>query len=244
MDFPEYSVKYSKQATQTKAALPPELLAIADEIVNDKLAYDPLTPRAELVPASRDGRTFIYKHFKPHIEITYEVDVSAKVIFLFHFVAPTFSVKKSLFISYSHHDGEWLKQLRPLLSSLEQDGVIEFWDDGKIVKGEQWRPQIERVLSGCAGGVLLVSPDFLGSPFVTDIELPALLSAAVKDGNKKKIFWVHLRRCDENDEKLKLIMEYQSLLEDPRRPLSDYNDADKLKALGKIAGDIRAAFMN
>ncbi len=244
MDFPEYSIKYSKQATQTKADLPPELLAIADEIVNNNLAYDPVSPREELVPASRDGKTFIYKHRKPHIEITYEVDVPNKVIFLFHFVAPTFSVKKSLFISYSHQDGEWLRQLRPLLSTLEQDGAIEFWDDGKIVKGEQWRPQIEKVLSGCAGGVLLVSPDFLGSPFITDVELPALLSNVVKGAGKKKIFWVHLRRCDENSEKLKGIMEYQSLLDNPLRPLSDYNDADKVKALSKIAGDIRAAFMH
>jgi hypothetical protein len=244
VDFPEYAIKYSKQAAQTKAALPPELLGIVDEIVNDRLAYDPLTPRAEIIPASRDGKTFIYMHPRPQLQITYEVDAANKVIFLFHFVAPSFSVKKSLFISYSHQDGDWLKQLRPLLSGLEQEGIIEFWDDGKLAKGEQWRPQIEKVLSDCIGGVLLVSPDFLGSPFITDVELPALLSTAIKGSPKKKIFWVHLRRCDENNEKLKVIMEYQSLLDDPRRPLSDYNDADKAKALGKIAGDIRAAVTN
>jgi hypothetical protein len=241
MDFPEYSIKYSKQAVQTKATLPPELLGLADEIINDKLAWDPLTPRAEIIPGSRDGKTFIYMNKSPQIQITYEVDTQNKIIFLFHFVAPTFSVKRSLFISYSHQDGDWLKQLRPHLSSLEQEGVIEFWDDGKITRGEQWRPQIEKVLADCVGGVLLVSPDFLGSAFITDIELPSLLSAATRGGPAKKIFWVHLRRCEEGSDKLKSIMEYQSLLDDPRRPLSDYNDAEKAKAWGKIAGGIKAA---
>jgi hypothetical protein len=41
-----------------------------------------------------------------------------------------------------------------------------------------WKPHIEKVLSECIGGVLLVSPDFVGSAFITDVELPALLSAA------------------------------------------------------------------
>lgn len=243
MDFPPYAIKYSKQATDSKAGLPPELLPIVDDVVNSKLAYDPVTPRPEIIPVSRHGGTFIYTHARPQIQITYEVDVKNKIIFLFHFVAPSFSVRKSLFISYSHLDGEWLKQLRTHLSGLEQEGVIEFWDDGMLVKGEKWKPQIEKVLADCIGGVLLVSPDFLGSAFITDVELPALLSDAVKN-MRKKIFWVHVRRCDENDEKLKSIMEYQSLLDNPRKPLSDYNDAEKMKALEKIAGDIRAAVTN
>jgi hypothetical protein len=243
MDFPDYAIKYSKQATDTKAGLPPELLVVADDIVNNRLACDPVTPRAEIIPASRGGNTFIYLNPRPQLQITYEVDVEKKVIFLFHFVAPTFNVKKQLFISYSRQDAEWLKQLRTQLSGLEQEGVIELWDDGMLVKGEMWKPRIEKMLSECIGGVLLVSPDFLGSAFITDVELPALLSAAARD-KRKKIFWIHVRRCDQTDAKLKSIMEYQSLLDNPAKPLSDYNDGEKVKALTKIAGDIRAAIMN
>jgi hypothetical protein len=243
VDFPEYAIKYSKEAVATKATLPPELLAVADSIINETLAYDPITPRAEIIPASRDGKTFIYKHERPQIQITYEVDMENKIIFLFHFVAPSFNVKRTLFISYSHQDGEWLKQLRPHLSGLEQEGVVEFWEDEMILKGERWKPQIEKMLADCVGGVLLVSPDFLSSAFITDVELPTLLSESTKD-NPKKIFWVPLRRCDENDAKLKAIMEYESLLDDPRRPLSDYNDGERMKALDKIAGDIRAAVLH
>ena len=243
MDFPEYAIKYSKQATESKAALPPELLAVVDDIVNNTLAYDPVTARPEIVPASRDGKTFIYMNRRPQIQITYEVDVQNKVIFLFHFVAPSFSVKKSLFISYSHRDGEWLGRLKANLSALVQEGVIDFWVDEDLQKGLRWKPQIEKALSDCIGGVLLVSPDFLQSAFITDVELPTLLKDAAMTKNKK-IFWLQLRKCDPNDEKLKAIMEYQSLLSNPATPLSEYNDDDKTKALAKIAGDLRAAVMN
>ena len=243
MEFPEYAIKYSKQATESKAGLPPDLLAVVDDIVNNTLAYDPVTPRPEIVPASRDGKTFIYMNRWPQIQITYEVDPQNKVIFLFHFVAPAFSVKKSLFISYSHRDSEWLARLKANLSGLVQEGVIDFWVDDDLEKGLRWKPQIEKALADCIGGVLLVSPDFLQSAFITDIELPTLLKDAAKAKNKK-IFWLPLRRCDPNDKELKLIMEYESLLSQPETPLSEYNDDDKTKVLAKIARDLRAAVMN
>jgi hypothetical protein len=170
------------------------------------------------------------------------VDAQNKVILLYHFVAPSFSVKKLLFISYSHRDSEWLGKLRANLSALVQEGVIDFWVDEDIEKGLKWRQQIERALSDCRGGVLLVSPDFLHSAFITDVELPALLQQAAKTKNKK-IFWLQVRKCDPNDDKMKAIMEYQSLLANAT-PLSEYNDDDKAKALAKIADDLRAAMMN
>jgi hypothetical protein len=243
MDFPDYAFKYSKQATESKASLPGELLPVVDDILNNTLAYDPVTPRPEILPAGRDGKTFIYMHVRPQVQITYEVDVEKKVIFLYHFVAPTFSVKKLLFISYSHRDAEWLGKLKANLSQLVQEGVIDFWVDEDIAKGLKWRQQIEKALADCRGGLLLVSPDFLQSAFITDVELPALLNEAAKTSNKK-IFWVQLRKCDPDDARLKAIMEHQSLLANPTMPLSEYNDDDKAKALVKIAGDIRTAMLN
>ena len=79
-EFPEYAVKYSKQAAESKAALPPEMLATVDEIVNGALALDPLTPRAQIIPASRDGKTFIYdnndkeRYAKSHVPTAKWVD--------------------------------------------------------------------------------------------------------------------------------------------------------------------------
>ena len=238
MEFPEYSIKYSKQATESKAALPPELLAAVDDIVNNTLAFDPLTPRPEIVQASRDGRTLIYMNAQPQIQITYEVDAEKKIIFLFHFVAPSFNVKKTLFISYSHEDTDWLKQFKACLSTLEQQGVVEFWDDGMLIKGEKWRQQIMKALSDCVGGLLLVTPEFLKSPFITDVEVASLMSQANK--TRKKIFWVHVRPCENVSDSLKSIQEYQSLL-DPKVALSSYPERQRIAAFEKIASDIQAA---
>lgn len=243
MDFPEYAMKYSKRAMESKKSIDREFLNIVDEIL-DKLSYDPLTPRREIIPASVTGKTFIYRNSRPEIQITYEVDPDKKIIYLFDFVAPRLKVKNSLFISYSHQDSEWLERLRKNLSVLEQQGLIDIWDDGELRPGEKWAPQIEEALDRCVGAVLLVSPDFLLSPFITGVELPSLLSAADK-GDKKKIFWIHVRRSDVFDnDKFKEIVAYQSLLDDPRKPLSDYNDVDKKKAFDKIADEIRAAVLH
>src|ERR1700741_414417 len=222
MDFPEYSMKYSKRAMESKMSIERELLPTVDEIL-DKLSYDPLTPRREIIPASVVGKTFIYRNPRPEVQITYEVDPDKKIIYLFDFVAPKLKIKNSLFISYSHKDSDWLEQLRKNLSALEQQGLIDMWDDSELRAGEKWAPQIAEALPRCAGAVLLVSDDFLNSSFITGVELPALLSAA-EQGEKKKIFWIHIRRSDvfEND-KFKTIVAYQSLLDNPRKPLSDYN---------------------
>lgn len=241
MDFPDYAIKYSKEGLESKRRLPEDLVSMADDIVN-ALANDPLTPRAEVVPASRDGKVFIYANRRPQLQITYEVDAKEKIIFVYHFAAPAFTINKTLFISYSHEDKDWLTQFRAHLSTLEQQGVVEFWDDGMLVKGEKWKQQIEKALSDCVGGVLLVTPEFLDSPFIADVEVASLLSAAAKD-NKKKIFWVHVRPCDEANERLQLIKQYQSLL-DPKIALSSYTERQRVEALKKIASDISAAVMH
>lgn len=243
MDFPEYSIKYAQRALEAKKNLDVTLLPVIDDIL-DKLAHDPITPRRELIPASVVGTAFIYSNPNPAVEITYEVDTNKKIIYLFHFSAPKLQVRNKLFISYSHKDGEWLEMLKRNLSVLVQQGLIEIWDDQKLRPGEKWEPQIEGELKSCGSALLLISPDFLSSSFITGVELPALLKGA-EVGKTSKIFWIHVRRSDVlDDARFKEIVAYQSLLEDPKKPLSDYNDEDKKKALDKIADRIRTAILH
>lgn len=51
--------------------------------------------------------------------------------------------------------------------------------DRQILPGEHWRGQIERALKGARFGLLLVSPGFLASEFITREELPRLLTKAM-----------------------------------------------------------------
>jgi hypothetical protein len=83
------------------------------------------------------------------------------------------------FVSYAHGDsrdaGRFHAVLEPLLksSSSYQFGK---WMDRQILPGERWRAEIDRALEQSRFGLLLVSPSFLASEFITKNELPPLLS--------------------------------------------------------------------
>jgi hypothetical protein len=55
-----------------------------------------------------------------------------------------------------------------------------FWRDEDILVGEQWHEAIGRALDGCDLGLLLVSPAFLGSQYISDHELPAFVGRRAK----------------------------------------------------------------
>ncbi len=89
-----------------------------------------------------------------------------------------------LFVSYSHKDSHWLERLKVHLSPLTRNKGIEVWDDQRIRAGNLWRDEIDRALSHASAAVMLVSPDFLASDFIQEVELPVLLRSAEKHGTK------------------------------------------------------------
>jgi hypothetical protein len=86
--------------------------------------------------------------------------------------------------------------------------------------------------------VLLVSQDFLASPFITKYELPRLLADARRGG--KKIFWVPISPStvfDSNEE----IAGFESLVENPRVSLIELSEAEKLRTLVEVSRRLRDA---
>ena len=89
----------------------------------------------------------------------------------------------TVFISYSHKDETWKDKLLPHLRALETAGIgMQVWHDRKIDGGDKWYPEIQDAMGNAAVAVLLVSADFLASPFCVQEEVPALLKRQEQHG--------------------------------------------------------------
>jgi len=76
-----------------------------------------------------------------------------------------------LFISYSHEDEKLREQLDKHLAPLKGQKVIEEWHDRQIEAGDEWERQINENLNKADIILLLVSPNFVNSPYCNGIEL-------------------------------------------------------------------------
>lgn len=93
--------------------------------------------------------------------------------------------KKSIFISYSHADETWLKEMMVPLKVLNYENLnIDIWDDTKIKAGNDWENEIEGALERAHIAILLVSPNFLSSSYVRKKELPQILENARQKGTQ------------------------------------------------------------
>lgn len=79
----------------------------------------------------------------------------------------------------------FVKMLEP-----ERRGLgLDVWVDRAIATGREWRPEIAAAIARADVALLLVSPDFVASPFILERELPALVAREVP------LACALLRRC-------------------------------------------------
>ncbi len=93
------------------------------------------------------------------------------------------------FVSYARDDQPQVDQLLRLLGprlSIANGFDFTTWLDRSIVVGNQWRQEIEAAMVGCDAGLLLLSPAFFHSHFITAEELPHFLETTAAGLRIKK----------------------------------------------------------
>jgi hypothetical protein len=91
--------------------------------------------------------------------------------------------KIHLFVSYASSNknltGKFLDGYKEQVAASKHYEYI-FWRDTDILVGEKWHEAITQSLEKCDLGLLLVSPAFLGSRYISENELPKFVGSIGK----------------------------------------------------------------
>jgi hypothetical protein len=128
---------------------------------------------------------------------------------------------RKVFISYSHKDERYVRQLETILAPLQRNNQITIWSDRRLSSGQEWRREIERALEDADIILLLVSPDFLASDFIQVQQLPRALER--HQSGSATVVPIILRPADWQSSSLR---ELEAL---PRngRPVSQWQNLDQ-----------------
>jgi hypothetical protein len=137
------------------------------------------------------------------------------------------SMAKKIFVSYSHKDEEYMKELDKFLGPLERKGEVSIWTDRKILPGQNWKEEILRELECADLTVLLVSANFLDSDFINMEEIPRAFKRREDAG--KHVVPIILNFCLWN------ITDLGSLQATPKdgRPIADFSN--QVQAWNEVA---------
>ena len=102
-------------------------------------------------------------------------------------------IRNQVFVSYAHEDSIWRDEFALMLDPAIRRGSITLWSDENIAVGKSWSKSIDQALQSSRAGLLLVTPHFLESEFINEVELKRLLNLAKTAG--VAIHWVPISPC-------------------------------------------------
>ena len=143
--------------------------------------------------------------------------------------------RKTVFVSYSHKDEKWARELVTFFAPWIRKKRVDLWDDTRIKPGENWREEIRSAIQEATVAVPLVSANYLSSDFIMKNEVPVLLERARK--NELRLAWIAVGYSGVNATPLH---KFQAV-NDPSRPLEALNRAERNKEMVKIATRIADA---
>src|ERR1019366_9965978 len=136
-----------------------------------------------------------------------------------------------IFVSYSHADEQWRKRFQMISKPMSHVIQMDFWSDEKLKAGK-WEEQIATAMKKAEAAVLLISPAFLASDYIINMELPYFIKAN-KD-RQLMIFWFLLEPCD-----LKWhpeITQFQAMTLGDLKPMSSLTDWEWQQTRGRGCG--------
>ncbi|MEM9367345.1 MAG: TIR domain-containing protein [Planctomycetota bacterium] len=130
------------------------------------------------------------------------------------------------FVSYAHDesgrpptpDQQLLQELRSQFKA-SKHYALDLWTDHRIDVGDDWHAQIQNAIAACDFGLLLISPDFLGSEYIAQQELPAFVPdpAVDRSSDMKPVIPVGLQKVNFDKQDLKGLKRHQIFLLDRKR---------------------------
>lgn len=138
-----------------------------------------------------------------------------------------------VFFSYSHKDEALRDQLESHLALLKNQGLIEAWYDRRIVAGSEVDNSILEKLETADIILLLVSSDFISSPYCYSREMTRAMER--HDAGEARVIPVILRHCEWQS------APFGKLMAVPRdgRPVTSWPDRDE--AFADVAKQVRRA---
>lgn len=89
-----------------------------------------------------------------------------------------------IFVIYAREDLRHLQALEKHCKNLERQKEIEVWHDKKLIPSTEWEPELLRRLRGAHIVMILVTPSFMASDFIHDVELEETYKRQASDGVK------------------------------------------------------------
>jgi hypothetical protein len=142
-------------------------------------------------------------------------------------------MRDSVFFSYCREDYRWLHELKVVLAGAGNEARLTFWDDSRISPSAEWEGEIDEALSTAAAAVLLLSPDFFASEYISRRELPPLLEAARR--SEMKLFAVIIAPCAHEQ-----ITGVFQAVNDPSRPVATLTDAERRSVWERLLEQLTA----
>jgi len=129
--------------------------------------------------------------------------------------------KRKIFISYSRKDAVYLDALHIQLKGLKRSGLIEYWSNNMIIPGKSFQAEVKREIELADIIIFLVSPDFIASDYLYDIEISKAIER--HENGEIVIVPIIIRYCDFQ---LLPISKFQALPKNAK-PISTWGNEDE-----------------